>query len=214
MSRNQAVRSKSSRAHIDFAGAVIPYSDLSDTNLSSSIFDGTTLSHADLSGTDFTEASLVGAVLIHANLSNTNLSHADLRRADLTGANLTGADLDGTVLGNAKLRGADLRNARNALWNQLLDTYIDEHTKLPDDLDVDALNQTLDLYSTHFDVRHAFGLESANRDNLISGLLESAGDRTIMTFVCEAASEHIDRERAQGRSSAGLNDEPGEYKDE
>lgn len=223
MSRNQAVRPKTSGEHIDLAGAVIPYSDLSDTNLTSANFDGTNLSHADLSGTDLSGASLVGAVLTHADLSNTNLSHANLSRAklagaDLTGANLTGAELDQADLWNAKMQGASLGHANNVSWYQLLDAYIDEETMLPEELGIEALHEAVEVIFAGFDLRTEFREDFDDGANFLSKLIELAGEKTIKELAKMLLQARIHKELHGGldgeQNSAGLNEEPGEYKDE
>lgn len=203
------------REQVDLAGAVIPYSDLSDTNLTSANLKGTTLSHADLSGTDLSDAILVEAVLTHANLSNTNLSHANLSRAnlagaDLTGANLTGADLDGADLGNAKLRGANLDHASNVAWDRLLDAHIDESTKLPKDLGAGSFFETLERIFLGVDLRADFGEIYDNYPDLLLKLIEVAGENTISEFARNVRMGLMLKERG----SAGLNDEPSEFKDD
>ena len=66
-----------------------------------------------------------GSLLRDANLSNADLSNASFRRSNLIGARLTG-----TIL-----RGADLTDATNLTLEQLAEAIIDEHTKLPTNID-------------------------------------------------------------------------------
>jgi uncharacterized protein YjbI with pentapeptide repeats len=122
--------------------------DLSDTDLSTSIFNkvvvgvtaptisrdeyrfigailiNTDLSGADLSGSNFSRARLRNADLNGATLNITNLSNADL-----SGANLSNADLSGANLSNADLSGANLSNANLSKVN-LKDVIFNEETQI------------------------------------------------------------------------------------
>jgi tetratricopeptide (TPR) repeat protein len=145
--RRQWLEYKLQKGRIDLAGsdfsslALRDY-DLSDLNLSHSIFLG-----ADLAGTDFSdgflcyadlrrvdlrnacmdradlrqailnEACLVDACLTDAYMKGTHLAGADLTGADLTGADLSGADLRGCSLKYARLSGAVLKGANLAEAN-------------------------------------------------------------------------------------------------
>lgn len=102
--------------------------DLSDLDLSKTVFHGfdlrgarfcrTDLSGADLAGVNLRSAILEGANLSDANLSwtnmgytclsNTNLYHAYLYKANLSNAILDGANLEKADLFCANLHGADL----------------------------------------------------------------------------------------------------------
>lgn len=204
---------------IDLSGAVIPFSDLSETQLSGANFEKKTLCDANFAGADLSHARFSGADLRRANLSNTNLSYADFSKADLTAVDLSAANfmstnLDGAKFDKTKLQGADLRHAHNALWEQLLDAFIDEHTTLPEDLSIDALHETLEGYIQGFDLRADFEEVYDDMAILLLKLTEIAGDRTIGEFAVDVGRALMIKEFQRELNPAGLNDEPDEYKDE
>lgn len=134
-------------AHLDGAnlnGADLSGAHLFRANLFRAHLDGAHLAEADLRGAVLSLADLRVATLRVANLSGADLSGAILWEADLNGADLTGADLRDANLSDANLRradlygaylsGADLRHAQNLTADQLMYAYIDETTKLDDDL--------------------------------------------------------------------------------
>lgn len=101
--------------------------NLSQTNLSDSIFRETRLMRANLQGANLTNVDFSKANLSHANLRNatmeksylsfTNLTNADLRGADLSHAYfkhaiVDGANLCGANLTNAKITDAQLKKAK------------------------------------------------------------------------------------------------------
>src|SRR6266700_119873 len=121
-------KSLNSNLEIDFRGADLSVTDLSEADLSRVDFKGANLGQANLSratlykanlnyanlgGVDLTNANLNGAIINWANLNLADLTGASLIGADLNftcliGANLTGADLIGTCLNGACLAGANL----------------------------------------------------------------------------------------------------------
>jgi hypothetical protein len=96
----------------DFYGFPLKWANLSHTHL-----EGANLAYADLEGADLWDAHLEGAALQVAHLEG----------ADLRGAHLEGADLRG-----AYLEGADLLDAVGLTDDQLLETFGDGNTRLPE----------------------------------------------------------------------------------
>src|SRR5262249_46860145 len=85
-------------------------------------------------------ANLYGAILHGANLNGASLNSAILDGANLYGAilhgaSLYGARLDRAILDRASLYGADLRNAVGLIREQIESAWINEWTKLPEDLE-------------------------------------------------------------------------------
>jgi Protein of unknown function (DUF2934)/Pentapeptide repeats (8 copies) len=93
---------------------------------------GAILRRHDLSGLHLEVAYLRDAHLEWAALTAANLEWADLSKAYLMGANLMGADLTRANLTGAHLEGADLVGAVGLVKAQLLHTYGDASTKLPE----------------------------------------------------------------------------------
>jgi uncharacterized protein YjbI with pentapeptide repeats len=113
-------------SHVNFNGAILFESDLSNAdlrraNLREADLHGANLSEANLHeailngallmNADLREANLTNAMLMEANLRGANLSAADLREADLSGATLGKAVLDDANLNRATLRRTFLRGA-------------------------------------------------------------------------------------------------------
>jgi hypothetical protein len=97
-------------------GALLPFINLRESNLSQSDFRHGTLPGAEFCGamldrTNFEHANLLGADLSFANLQYANLDYALLALANLKGAYLRGASLAGARLADVDLQRADLRNA-------------------------------------------------------------------------------------------------------
>lgn len=149
---------KREKSNLDLSGAVLPRANLSRANLTSANFEGTFLSGADLSVSILVAARLKNAVLQGANLAHADLSEADLTGADLSGANLSGAklvhaNLDRTNLRKADLRGANLKDAKGVGWMGLLQSFLDERTIVPAEMEGDSLFQFLaqHIYSDRVD---------------------------------------------------------------
>ena len=83
--------------------------------------------------------NLQGAFLRHTDLSNANLRRADLTQVDASGAAFRNSDFQDARLSGAILRGADLTGALNLTEAQLATAILDEHTRLPDYIDRQAL---------------------------------------------------------------------------
>jgi uncharacterized protein YjbI with pentapeptide repeats len=81
---------------------------------------------------------LHGAFVRRADLSNADLERANLAGTDATNAIFRGANFKDANLKGAILRGADLRDARNLTWEQVSEAIIDQTTKLPAYLEVEA----------------------------------------------------------------------------
>jgi Pentapeptide repeats (8 copies) len=111
---------------IDFSKAILIRSNLSGSILTCANLNGANLSNAILS-----RADLHGAKLIDTDLSDTDLSHADLCQADLTNTDLSNVNLSRTLL-----LGADLSTSKNLTNDQLRVSITNEHTKLPDYLNM------------------------------------------------------------------------------
>lgn len=79
----------------------------------------------DIHGAFVRGVDLADAILRGANLTNADATGAVFRRADFAGARLAG-----TIL-----RGADLTGARNLTAGQLSQAIIDDHTRLPTEID-------------------------------------------------------------------------------
>lgn len=143
-----------SRSHADrlkagnFKEVVLANLHLCDVQLNSldfesANFEGTNLSRANLANcnlirTNFKHANLEMARLQEAKACNADFSGALMKAANLDSCDLSKAifyqtDLSGAKLNNARLTGADLSTAilRDAEFN---DAEIDEHTKLPPNL--------------------------------------------------------------------------------
>lgn len=151
-----------SRRHIDLAGAVIPFADLSHTNLSGAHLEKVNLTDANLTHAVLAHAKLAKAILSKVDLSGADLSHCDLRGADLTEANLSGANLKSANLAlahleDADLRGADLADAQGVTWDQLLGARVDETLTLPNYLDEAGFFEVLEKYSIVKEFRPDFG---------------------------------------------------------
>jgi Pentapeptide repeats (8 copies) len=111
---------------VDFSKAILIRSNLSGSILTCANLNGANLSNAILS-----RADLRGAKLIDTDLSDTDLSHADLCQADLTNTDLSNVNLSRTLL-----LGADLSTSKNLTNDQLRVSITNEHTKLPDYLNI------------------------------------------------------------------------------
>ena len=74
---------RASLRFVDFSGVDLCGRNLSDADLSASIFD-----HAKLAGTNLTRANLFGSDLREADLAESDLSEANLQVANLIDANL------------------------------------------------------------------------------------------------------------------------------
>jgi Pentapeptide repeats (8 copies) len=111
---------------VDFSKAILIRSNLSGSILTCANLNGANLSNAILS-----RANLRGAKLIDTDLSDTDLSHADLCQADLTNTDLSNVNLSRTLL-----LGADLSTSKNLTNDQLRVSITNEHTKLPDYLNM------------------------------------------------------------------------------
>ena len=85
---------------------------------------------------------LHGAFIRRTDLSGATLVGADFSGADAEGANFPGADFRDANLVGTVLKGADLRDARHLTVEQLSRAVIDDATKLPDDIDRTALEQS------------------------------------------------------------------------
>ncbi|MGH9753699.1 MAG: pentapeptide repeat-containing protein [Blastocatellia bacterium] len=107
------------------AGANISLQTIINAQLTFVNLSGATLSGADLEGT-----SLEGANLSRTNLYSTGFYAANLHDANLYSANLSGADLGETILA-----GADFRDVFNLTCEQIELAWIDEKTKLPEELE-------------------------------------------------------------------------------
>jgi hypothetical protein len=90
---------------VDFNGADLSYTNLSEADFSEACLGGANLFRADLSGADLFKVDLSGA-----NLNRANLLWVDLRQANLSGANLTYANFS-----RAKLKEADFSQANMGL---------------------------------------------------------------------------------------------------
>jgi hypothetical protein len=103
-----------------------------------------------LTGADLSFSIIIDTRLTSANLSGANLSRANLYRANLSGASLKSLFLDDvsrdgvtfytTILSGANLReasldGADLLYAFGLTREQVESAWIDEQTRLPEDLE-------------------------------------------------------------------------------
>ena len=105
----------------DLRSSILEEADLSRANLTGANLADADLSRANLAGANLADADLTGANLADADLTGANLTraifpYADLREtklllANLTEANLTGADLTAHNLSEANLRGASLTEA-------------------------------------------------------------------------------------------------------
>jgi hypothetical protein len=111
---------------VDFGKAILNRSNLS----------GSSLTCANLSGANLSNAILHHADLRGANLTKTDLSNADLSNTILNMANLSGANLGDANLSHTRLWGADLSTSENLTRDQLNVAIINEHTKLPDYLNI------------------------------------------------------------------------------
>lgn len=80
-----------------------------------------------------------GAFLRRTDLSGASLRNANLSQADFSNAVFRNADfLDAQMVGTI-LRGADLTSARNLTLEQIAGAIIDEHTRLPANIDMSQL---------------------------------------------------------------------------
>ncbi len=142
--------------YIDLRAVNLVEVEIQAANLSSANLTVTNLSGADLSKAILLRSNLSGSILTYAYLSGANLGNAILSNADLSGANLTDTDLSYTDLSQADLcqanpintdfsnanlsrtllRGADLSRSKNLTQDQLRVAIINEHTKLPDYLNM------------------------------------------------------------------------------
>jgi Pentapeptide repeats (8 copies) len=96
---------------------------------------------ANLRAVDFSKAILIrsnlsGSILTCAYLNGANLSNAILSHADLRGAKLIDTDLSDTDLSRTLLLGADLSTSKNLNNDRLKVAITNEHTKLPDYLNM------------------------------------------------------------------------------
>jgi hypothetical protein len=126
-------------------GAILTGADLGWANLLGASIAGANLMGANLMGANLIVSSLNGALFDGANLTRASLDLASLDGASLDGANLDGARLDlasldgarldGARLDGARLDGADLRGAFYLTREQVESAWIDERTKLPEELE-------------------------------------------------------------------------------
>jgi uncharacterized protein YjbI with pentapeptide repeats len=137
------------------ADAALPFLTLIDANLDSANFSGALLNSANfhsaiLNGAIFNGAMLIGVNFEGANLSGANFSGANLSSANLTLVNFYSANLnqailsyaafDGAVLDGANITDtilveADLRNAIGLTREQIESAWIDETTRLTEELE-------------------------------------------------------------------------------
>lgn len=96
--------------------------------------EGAELTRAVMERVEAVDAHLEGACLIGARLQKATLARAHLQRADLSWAYLEEAELQG-----AHLEGADLRGAIGLRPEQLGEAFLDERTRVPDQLRGPAL---------------------------------------------------------------------------
>ena len=71
------------------------YQNLSNLNLSNSIYKGTYFYNSNLSNTDLSKSDLRSANFVLANLSQSNLSQTNIRNAVFTDASMFGSTLKG-----------------------------------------------------------------------------------------------------------------------
>jgi Pentapeptide repeats (8 copies) len=110
--------------------------DLSKAILIRSNLSGSILTCAYLNGANLSNAILSHADLHGAYLTDTNLSDTDLSQADLCQANSINTDFTNANLSHSRLFGADLSRSKNLTQDQLMVAIINEHTKLPDYLNI------------------------------------------------------------------------------
>ena len=106
----------------DFTSARLQQVDLSGSNLSDTVMNGTRLLGGNdagpllngvrLDGADLTGARLQGASLYGARLRRAHLHHTDFSDADMRGVSMRGANIRVTRFTRAKLRGANFSDAR------------------------------------------------------------------------------------------------------
>ncbi|WP_157408139.1 pentapeptide repeat-containing protein [Actinomadura atramentaria] len=92
------------------------------------------LTWADLRRAQIRGADLRGTIANGADLRDAWLDGSDLRDASFVGADLRGAVLRGVRLAGTMLDGSDLRDVRGLTAEQLAGAFIDETTRLPEDL--------------------------------------------------------------------------------
>jgi hypothetical protein len=134
-------RSKQSREResvnywvLDLRGAILKQCDLYNVHLEGANLRSAHLERANLYDAHLEGAGLIAAHLEGAYLNDAHLEGAALNRANLERANLGDAHLEGAYLSNAHLEGADLYGAMGLSEFQLLNTYGDAATKLPEGL--------------------------------------------------------------------------------
>jgi uncharacterized protein YjbI with pentapeptide repeats len=122
-------------------GAILKAANLDNAHLHKARIQG-----ADLRGANFAEADMHGAFLKKANLSGADLRGANLIAAELGSVNLSHANLKNAKLLKADLSGAILKAAN--FWNaigltcdQILSAVIDEETRLPDYILMEASSE-------------------------------------------------------------------------
>lgn len=135
----------------NFKNAILPKVLLANSRLMNADLRAASLPEAILSGSNLLGADLRGASLKNAHLTGVFLGGADLRGAILSEADLSGAifrapdrttELDDpevtvtTTMGEpAQLQGADLATAKNLTVEQLGNSYWDEKTMWPTELE-------------------------------------------------------------------------------
>jgi uncharacterized protein YjbI with pentapeptide repeats len=112
-------------AHLQ--GAWLLGAHLQNADLMDAFLEGANLQGAFLQGTDLQKAHLEGATLWVAHLQGANLSGVRLQSAHLEGAYLKDTHLEGAHLG-----GANLRHATELEDQQLVATFGNAWTRLPD----------------------------------------------------------------------------------
>lgn len=144
LGRRRLTYNQGENDRLNLAYTNLSFYDLTGLHLEGAIFTGSSLG-ANLAGAymeeaDFLVASLRGARLDNAHMRKANFSGAHLNPAFFFGTNLqeatfNGADVTGASFKGADLRGADLSLAKGLTWEQLQEASIDEHTKLPGNLE-------------------------------------------------------------------------------
>jgi len=122
--------SRLSGSDVDFTGARIVDSSLTDARLPRAVLDGADLEGADLRRADLSDCRGTGAVLRGADLRAASLRGGQLKDTDLRNADLRAADLRNATIETPDLRGADLRDC-NVEGLVLRDPLVDEQTRMP-----------------------------------------------------------------------------------
>ncbi len=112
-----------------FEHARLPGLDLFAALAQDSSFEKSHLQRANLTGVMFKRVSFAGS-----DLSGAELITAELVDCNLTRVKLTKAALRGVRLSHCDLRGADLTGVSGLSFAQLKGCYLDDQTRLPDNL--------------------------------------------------------------------------------